>query len=85
MVFNISKKIVAAKGHFEKTRVAGLAAIEELKKAYAAGKVAMAERDAAYLDIMESQLLAITDEEAFIADQIKNNTTAAFVPAQYDM
>ena len=45
----------------------------------------MAERDAAYLDIMESQLLAITDEEAFIADQIKNNTTAAFVPAQYDM
>ena len=85
VVFNISKKIVAAKGHFEKTRVAGLAAIEELKKAYAAGKVAMAERDAAYLDIMESQLLAITDEEAFIADQIKNNTTAAFVPAQYDM
>ena len=85
VVFNISKKIVAAKGHFEKTRVAGLAAIEELKKAYAAGKVAMAERDAAYLDIMESQLLAITDEEAFIADQIKNNPTAAFVPAQYDM
>ena len=85
VVFNISKKIVAAKGHFEKTRVAGLAAIEELKKAYADGKVAMAERDAAYLDIMESQLLAITDEEAFIADQIKNNTTAAFVPAQYDM
>lgn len=85
VVFNISKKIVAAKGHFEKTKVAGLAAIEELKKAYAAGKVAMAERDAAYLDIMESQLSAITDEEAFTAEQIKNNTTAAFVPAQYDL
>ena len=29
--------------------------------------------------------LSVTDEEAFNADQIKNNTTAAFVPEQYDM
>lgn len=85
VVFNISKKIVAAKGHFERTKVAALATIEELKKAYEAGKVAMAQRDAAYLDIMEAELSSVTDEEAFVADQIKNNTTAAFVPAQYDM
>ncbi len=85
VVFNISKKIVAAKGHFERTKVAALATIEELKKAYADGKVAMAPRDASYLDIMEAELTSVTDEEAFVADQIKNNTTAAFVPAQYDM
>jgi methanol--5-hydroxybenzimidazolylcobamide Co-methyltransferase len=85
VVFNISKKIVAAKGHFERTKVAGLATIEELKKGYEAGKLNMAARDAAYLDIMEAELLSVTDEEAFNAEQIKNNTTAAFVPEQYDM
>lgn len=85
VVFEISKKIVAAKGHFERTRVAGLATIEALKKGFEAGKVAMAARDAAYLDIMEAELSSVTDEEAFNAEQIKNNTTAAFVPEQYDM
>jgi lipopolysaccharide/colanic/teichoic acid biosynthesis glycosyltransferase len=33
----------------------------------------------------EEELLSVTDEEAFNAEQIKNNTTAAFVPEQYDM
>ena len=85
VVFEISGKIIAAKGHFERTKVAGLATIEALKKGYEAGKVNMAARDAAYLDIMEAELLSVGDEEAFNAEQIKNNTTAAFVPEQYDM
>ena len=86
VVVDIAGKIVAEKGHFQRTKTAALAAIEALKKAYAAKEVALSDRDAAYLDIMEQQMLSVTDdEEAFTAEMIKNNTTAAFVPEQYDM
>lgn len=86
VVIELSKKIVAAKGHFQRTKVAAAVTIEALKKAYADKKLDLTSRDAAYLDIMEQQLSEVPDdEEKFTAEMIKNNTTAAFVPEQYDM
>lgn len=86
VVMEISKQIVAVKGDFARLKVAASATIEALKKGVADGKLVMAARDAAYLDIMAQSLETVgEDEEAFIAEQIKNNTTAAFVPAQYDL
>ena len=86
VVIEISKKIVAAKGHFARTKVAGLATIEALRNGYKAGKLALADRDAAYLDMMEDTLNNTTDDvEKFTADMIKNNTSEKFVAAQYDL
>lgn len=86
VVMDISKKIIAAKGHFQRTKVAAAATIEVLKKAYANKEVYLTSRDAAYLDVMDQQLSEVTDdEEKFTAEMIKNNTTAAFVPEQCDM
>lgn len=86
VVVEISKKIVAAKGHFARTKVAGLATIDELRKGYKAGKLVLADRDAAYLDIMEDTLNNVTDDaEKFTAEMIKNNTSDKFVAAQYDL
>lgn len=86
VVMKISRKIIAAKGYFQRTKVAAAATIEVLKKAYANKELMLTPRDAAYLDIMDQQLSEVTDdEEKFTAEMIKSNTTAAFVPEQYDM
>ncbi|MDO4542681.1 MAG: methyltransferase MtaB domain-containing protein, partial [Bacillota bacterium] len=86
VVIEISKKIVAAKGHFARTKVAGLATIDVLRKGHKDGSLILADRDAMYLDIMEDTLNNVTDDvEAFTAEMLKSNTTEKFVPAQYDM
>lgn len=86
VVFNISKEIVKGKTHFERVKIAGICAAQEIRKGYDAKKLALNEREVKYLDMIDSQFDAITDdEEAFINDQLKNNTTVTFDPAEYDM
>lgn len=86
VVINISKKIVQGKNHFERTKIAAAATIEELRSAYKAGNVVLADREVRYLDIMEQQLNDVPDDEAkFTEMMIKANTTEKFDPAKYDM
>lgn len=86
VVFNISKEIVKGKTHFERVKIAGICAAQEIRKGYDAKKLELNDREVKYLDMIESQFNEITDdEEAFINDQLKNNTTVTFNPAEYDM
>jgi methanol--5-hydroxybenzimidazolylcobamide Co-methyltransferase len=86
VVFNISKKILAQSGHFNRTKIAALSAIEELKKAFESGKVHIEERELPWLDNMQSQIEAIPqDEQEFINQMIEETASEKFVPAKYDL
>lgn len=86
VAIDICAEIIKGKDHFERTKFAAQATIQSLRKAYQNNELNLADRDAKYLDIMEMQLETIPeDQEAFIADMIKNNTTEKFDAAKYDM
>ncbi len=86
IVMSISQEIVKAKGHFERTKTAALAAINELRKAYNGKKVLIEERELSWLDTMESQIEAIPqDEQEFISQMVEENASDKFVPAKYDL
>lgn len=86
VVYNIAKEIVKGKSHFERTKIAGLKSVEELKKAEKAGKLILNQREMTYLDMIESQLTSITDnEEKFLDNMLKSNTTTTFDPKKYDL
>ena len=86
VVMNISREIVKEKGHYNRTKRAALAAINELRKAMAENKVIILERELIWLDTMEKQLNAVPqDEQKFIAGMIKENESEKFVPAKYDL
>ncbi|MDS1030187.1 methyltransferase MtaB domain-containing protein [Bacillota bacterium LX-D] len=86
VVLDLSKQIVKGKTAFERTKIAAAATIDVLRKGYKAGELLLADREVKYLDVLEKQLAGVPDdEEKFTETMIKNNTTAAFDPAQYDM
>jgi len=86
VVLKISQEIVKQTGHFNRTKAAALATIEELRNAVANGSVLVEERELSWLDIMESQIEAIPqDEEEFIQQMIKENASDKFVPQKYDL
>lgn len=86
VVMNISREIVKEKGHFNRTRRAALAAIDELRRALADNKVIIKERELSWLDTMEKQLNEIPqDEQEFISNMIEENESEKFVPAKYDL
>ena len=86
VVVEISKKIVAAKGHFERTRIAALATIDALRKGYDNKELLLADREYRYLDVMEASLSSVTtDVEAFTDEMKKACASKKFKPEWYDL
>ncbi len=86
VVLRISEKIVKENGHFNRIKAAALAAIDELRKAVNDNKVLVEEREQSWLDIMESQIEAIPqDEEEFTRQMVEENASDKFVPEKYDL
>ncbi len=86
MVLNISQEIIKETGHFNRTKKAALATIDELKKAVADKRVFIEERELSWLDTMESQIEAIPqDEQEFILQMVEENASEKFVPEKYDL
>jgi methanol--5-hydroxybenzimidazolylcobamide Co-methyltransferase len=85
-VLKISQEIVKGQSHFEQTKIAASATLTEIRSAYKAGNLQLAEREVRYLDIFEEQLNSIPDDVAEFQQQIVGNTTKdKFDPAKYDM
>jgi len=86
VVLNISKEIVKETGHFNRTKAAAVATIDELKAAASEGKVIIEERELSWLDIIKSQIEAIPrDEEKFIHQMVEENASDKFIPEKYDL
>ncbi|HWQ41754.1 MAG TPA: methyltransferase MtaB domain-containing protein [Desulfosporosinus sp.] len=73
VVLRISAEIIKGKTHLERTILAGLATINELRQAITSGYLKVAAKEVKYLDRFEKQLKAIPEEKQFIAEQIKAN------------
>jgi len=86
VVFQISKAIIKENSYYNRAKAAAATAIDLLRKATESKKVIVDEREISWLDMMESQLdLLPEDEEEFIHDMIENNVSDKFVPKKYDL
>lgn len=72
VAINISKEIIKSTDPFEQTKIAAKAAIAELHKGIDAGKVACADRDEMWLDMMEEAVDEIPADPAEFYDEIKD-------------
>ena len=86
VVFDISKDIVKAKTPFQRTKVGAQCAVNAISKAVANNEVIIAEREKAWLDMMNEQLEAIPDDEEEFWQQIKGDLDLSkFIPAEYGL
>lgn len=86
VVLKLSRKIVKGKSHFEQTKIAASATLEELRDAYKAGALQLSEREVRYLDIFVEQLNSIPDSKTeFQQEIVKNTTKDKFDPAKYNL
>lgn len=86
VALRLSGEILKGSGHYARTRIAGLGAVEELKKAAAAKQVLIDDKEMKWLDKIESQLLKTPDdEEAFTRQMTAACKSEKFNPAKYDM
>lgn len=86
VVFEISKKIVSANGHFDKIIAAGLGAIEALRQGLANKSLLIDEKELFWLERFESDLLQIPkDEEAFIKKMLVACQSEKFIAAKYNL
>ncbi len=86
VALRISEKLLKEEGHFKRTKAAALAAVDELRNALAEDRLVIEERETAYLDMMESQLNEIPDdEEKFVAEMVEETRNEKFDPKKYDM
>ncbi len=86
VAIRISEKLLKEEGHFKRTKVSALVAVEELRKALDEDKLIIEEREMAYLDLMERQLAEIPeDEEEFVAGMVEETRNEKFDPKKYDM
>lgn len=86
VALKIAKGFVKEESHFERIKKAGLLTISELRKAISDDKVIVSEREALWLDTMESQLDSIPDdEEKFITQMIDESKSDKFAPEKYDL
>ncbi|HHW47746.1 MAG TPA: methanol--corrinoid methyltransferase [Clostridiaceae bacterium] len=85
-VFQIAKAIIKENTYYKRAKAAAATAIDLLRKATESKKVIVDEREISWLDMMESQLdLLPDDEEEFIHDMVENNRSDKFVPEKYDL
>ncbi|MDA8226508.1 MAG: methanol--corrinoid methyltransferase [Desulfitobacterium hafniense] len=86
VVLKLSQKIVKGQTHFERTKIAASATIQELRDAHKNGAVLLEDREVRYLDIIEEQLNSVpNDKEEFLQAMIKTTTPDKFDPAKYDL
>lgn len=85
VAFRISGEIIKGKTHFERTKLAAAATINELRSGFKDGLLQLDAKELKYLDIFEKQLKSIPDDEAEFAKQIMPMCTVdKFDPAKYD-
>jgi len=86
VVIEISKEIIKQNTPFKRSKVAAFEAVKVLRRAVDSKQVFIDEKEYPWLDIMEGQLEKVPDdEETFIAQMVKGNESAKFVPSKYDL
>ncbi len=86
VVLRLSAEIVKEKTPYQRTRRAVLATIEEIRKAAAAGDLAIPVNEARWTDRLAKQADALPeDEDAFIAEQLDALKDAPWLPAEYGL
>lgn len=86
VVFEISKELVKTQNPFLRTKLAAQLAVKHLKKAIEHKEVLVEERELAWLDIMESDLDDIPDDEIEFYNQIKSELDMTkFLPSEYGL
>lgn len=85
VVLRISRRIVeAGPDAYPRTRAAASAAIEEIRAAHEDGRLALAEREVPWLDMMEDQIEDLPDsEEELLAEVLAGQEEQKFLPAEY--
>ena len=84
VVFEISKEIVKTQDPFLRTLNTAKLTIEILQRAVKNKELVLEERELNWLDILESQIEEIPeDEEAFIAEMKKEVNTSKYIPSEY--
>jgi methanol--5-hydroxybenzimidazolylcobamide Co-methyltransferase len=82
VVFEISKGILKGKTPFERTKLT----VEKLKKEVENKEVKIEKRELRWLDIMESQIEDVADDELEYYEQIKDDLdTDKFLPKEYGL
>ncbi len=86
VAYRIAGKIVKTDGYFARTKLAGLAAVEELRSAIGQNRLVLEEKERKWLDKIYDQLAGTTDdEEAFTAKMVGACQSEKFIPAKYDL
>ena len=84
VVFEISKEIVKTQDPFIRTLNTAKLTIEILQRAVKNKELVLEERELNWLDILESQIEEIPeDEEAFIAEMKKEVNASKYIPSEY--
>jgi methanol--5-hydroxybenzimidazolylcobamide Co-methyltransferase len=85
-VVRIARAIVEAPTHYQAGRAAGLAAIAIMREAHADGRLPLPEREAVWLDRMESTLAELPESEGqFISDRLALADPSRFLPSEYGL
>lgn len=85
VVLRISEKIVKEDSHFDKTKAAARAAIDELKEGSENNKVNIDQKEFIWLERMDEQLQSLPGEEELIEKIINSTMTGKFHPEKYDL
>ncbi|MCC5874821.1 MAG: methanol--corrinoid methyltransferase, partial [Candidatus Sumerlaeia bacterium] len=86
VVLRLSAKMMEADDPYTRTRLAVLAAIEELRDAHEKGLVSIHPREEPWLDMMEEQVEDMPEKEAELTEQIlASDLTEKFIPAEYGL
>lgn len=86
VVIELSQEILKYEDDFLRTKAAAAKAVEILQKAIEDGKVQCADRDAAWLDMMEETIEEIPDDRMGFYEEMKDEfKEGEFLPAEYGL
>lgn len=86
VIMQIAPEIIKSDNPLVRTKTAAACAVKVLKEAVKTGQVAVDERDAAYLDIMEEQIADIPDDANKFWEEIKEDLDLSkFTAKDYDL
>jgi methanol--5-hydroxybenzimidazolylcobamide Co-methyltransferase len=81
----IATAIAEADSHYHAALNAGLAAVDLLREAVAAGKLELNKKEAGWLSRIESDLQALPQEEDSLLDEMRELHAGVFDPASYGL
>lgn len=86
VVFDISKELVKTQDPFMRTKIGAQLAVQKLKKAIENKEVQVEKRELGWLDIMESKIEDIPDNELEFYNEIKDELDMdKFLPKEYGL